>query len=418
MEYLVERNAKTFPLKETLYDWFVRYNPLYFASAMLVLAGAWQLSRGLAEAGAINGRIIPLGLLEAYQFALIASAALMVHRARQVRPAVILGIFQILFLLDPTHELARIALQTSRPVGMTVLFLWAAGVPVLSVLLLRALKLCVTAETILAPFAAAAGIAAGPILLDENLLRPEVMFLLLTAYGCALSAWMVRRLPRLEPSEGRCLGWARTVRDRVIRAMALAWVFSYFIHLVSWSFIFDVFPAYGILMLAALTVLAAARAEASAWCAVAAILFVGGARPGAFGPVVLTAAAVLMIRYLTGSNRRVLVGAAVLGWFGGAFCGWTGGGFPLAPLLLTAAAVGALVILAVRFRWPAALLPAAPLLMLTRWPSARLGQTGRGILLFASGFLLLAVGLIVNLWLGKRLKERAVSSYEDAPPSP
>ena len=77
---------------------FVEYNPLYFASSLCILAGVFLLARELPrEAFASKFGIV--ASTEAYQFLLIAGAAVLL-RAGLKRPAAILGLTALVFLLD------------------------------------------------------------------------------------------------------------------------------------------------------------------------------------------------------------------------------------------------------------------------------------------------------------------------------
>ena len=63
-------------LRRLLHRWFVEYNPLALASAMLVLVGLNLLSKGLAERASVSGALGVALVAEVYALALISSAAL------------------------------------------------------------------------------------------------------------------------------------------------------------------------------------------------------------------------------------------------------------------------------------------------------------------------------------------------------
>ena len=97
------QEIRDFP-RRLLYRWFVEYNPLYFFSALCVLAGVLLVSRALPEAGLEGGRLILAGVVQLYELLLIGAAALLFRVAGQRRPAVMLAIVAIPFLFDWTFQ--------------------------------------------------------------------------------------------------------------------------------------------------------------------------------------------------------------------------------------------------------------------------------------------------------------------------
>ena len=88
------------------YRWFVEYNPLYFASALCVLGGVFLFARELPPDD-FGSKLGIVGATESYQALLLAGAWLLL-RARQRRPAVILGLASVVFLLDAALDGERI----------------------------------------------------------------------------------------------------------------------------------------------------------------------------------------------------------------------------------------------------------------------------------------------------------------------
>lgn len=98
--------------------WFVQYNPLFTASALLVLAGVFLVSRGVAAgSGAV---LVVDGVLDVYQWLLIGTAALLYRRLLERRPAVILGVIALVFLVDPTFELSTLSSRDDAFVAVVV----------------------------------------------------------------------------------------------------------------------------------------------------------------------------------------------------------------------------------------------------------------------------------------------------------
>ncbi len=87
--------------------WFVQYNPLFTASALLVLAGVFLVSRAVAaDSSAV---LVVDAVVDVYQWLLIGTAALLYRRLLERRPAVFLGVIALVFLADPTLELSALS---------------------------------------------------------------------------------------------------------------------------------------------------------------------------------------------------------------------------------------------------------------------------------------------------------------------
>jgi hypothetical protein len=85
--------------------WFVQYNPMFTASALCVLGGVLLVSCTLGT----NADVILTFVLEAYQWLLIGTAALLSRKMVERRAAAILGLIELVFLVDPTLQLASLA---------------------------------------------------------------------------------------------------------------------------------------------------------------------------------------------------------------------------------------------------------------------------------------------------------------------
>ncbi|HZE99717.1 MAG TPA: hypothetical protein VE981_22110 [Planctomycetota bacterium] len=84
---------------------FVEYNPLYFASALCILAGVFLVARELPQ-DAFASKASIVASTEIYQFLLIAAAAVLL-RAGLRRPAAILGLMCLVFMLDVAMNAER-----------------------------------------------------------------------------------------------------------------------------------------------------------------------------------------------------------------------------------------------------------------------------------------------------------------------
>ena len=69
-----------------LHRWFVQYNPLYFASALLVLAGLFLVATGLGVDD-VQSHAAVAGIAQLYQFLLIGAAWRLLARTGSRRPA-------------------------------------------------------------------------------------------------------------------------------------------------------------------------------------------------------------------------------------------------------------------------------------------------------------------------------------------
>jgi hypothetical protein len=85
---------------------FLEYNPFYFASSMCILAGVFLLARELPRE-AFGSKLGIVACTEAYQLLLIVGAAVLL-RAGLKRPAAILGLTALVFLLDAALNSERL----------------------------------------------------------------------------------------------------------------------------------------------------------------------------------------------------------------------------------------------------------------------------------------------------------------------
>ena len=98
------------PLLALIHECFVTYNPLYLASATLVLGGLWLVWRDLGSRVAMGGLGVA-AVAELYALSLIASAAVL-RSIGQRRIAVMLGLLAALYQCDVT-----LALETCSFLG-------------------------------------------------------------------------------------------------------------------------------------------------------------------------------------------------------------------------------------------------------------------------------------------------------------
>ncbi len=108
-------------VKSILRWWFIRYNPLYFFSAMFILTGV------VFVAGETGGdQLAELGLfavIQVYEWMLIGGAAFLINGIKQIRPAILLILLELVFLLDCTFRLETLVSHGFN--GMIVSISWA-----------------------------------------------------------------------------------------------------------------------------------------------------------------------------------------------------------------------------------------------------------------------------------------------------
>jgi hypothetical protein len=214
--------------------WFIQYNPLYFASALLVLAGVFLASAGLSDN--LRSHALLAGAAQLYEFALLGAAWLLLRWTRQKRPAVILGIVAFIFLFDAALFSERLA-----SLGRGALWL-SAALALLALAKLKLLERIFRLRAITPTFAIAALVLAALPLLPQAIeaaagcdtLR-EPLGLLFTWLGAPLLAWSLLRQPTRAWSELVSDDWSALVMARLDTALPLLITGLYAAHAVAWS---------------------------------------------------------------------------------------------------------------------------------------------------------------------------------------
>ncbi len=411
---------------ELIHYWFVQYNPLYFFSALCVLGGVYFLALeldGNTVAGTNRdwslGQVFLFAVIQLYELLLISAAGFLVHKVGLIRPAIILMMLEGLFLFDCTFRLETIS--HLGVTGSVVSVVWVGLAPVKVWLLGRALRIDIPRTVIWL----LAGGAAGLALMLQTLAVPDVnramIILIATWWGAALVALAVIVKPRISRSDTPGVA-SDDVSKRIAKSLLMLLGGIYFYHVlnyVTWVGVDDelVFgPMIGtvFLMVALLRV-----NEREIWMGAGLSLLFSIMYPFATFPMCVLATVVLLYRARQSGNARFIVGAVLIGYVATSVFAWTGGQPSLPPMWSTVVAVGLLGYLAWKLREPTAVLALAvggiaiagrydfnPMYLL---PQTRLGL---GILLIASGFLALTVGVWVNWWF--RSPTRALDHGEDA----
>lgn len=380
-----------------LHRWFVQYNPLYFTSALCVLAGAFLLTRDPADWD--NGQIALAGVIQVYELALIAGAAFLFNLPGQRRPAVILGITAIAFLFDVTFRSEGLA--SVGPHTLNAATAWAVLAALKLTLLAHALRVRLPVAHWVAWVLGALAIAAGPQLLAARVLDPEYVLVGACWLGLALAALAVWGMPEVR-CEVALDEWGRTVLNRVVRAAPLTWTGLYWTHVVTWCGIYELTLHPACFAPAILLLPLLARNQASAWILSTIALAVAW-RLASHWPDIFVHVAVLLslglgIKAFQAGWPRLHVAAILAAYLAAA--AHLAGGPPLAPPPLWLALVSAAVLLALAWRYRlgsalgAALLCAAPGVV----PHLPATQGGWGASLLGAGFAALAAGIAFNWW--------------------
>jgi hypothetical protein len=149
-------------LNDLFYHWFVKYNPLYFVSALCFLGGVFLASKGMRGINWIDGQVLLTGVIELYQILLLACSFILFRVISQTRPAVILVIMNIFFLFDCTYQTEHLSSVQSIGGFWTVLWIMLFALKLKCLTGIFRLKIPVIG--FLVPIFAAIGIAGAPYL--------------------------------------------------------------------------------------------------------------------------------------------------------------------------------------------------------------------------------------------------------------
>jgi hypothetical protein len=257
-------------MKRLFYGWFVQYNPLYFFSAMCILAGVFLLSQEFDSD--LYRQIFLLGVAQLYEVLLIGAAYYLIRFKSQRRPAVILGLLEIVFLLDGTMAAERLARPDAAMLAI------ALGMGVLGMIklwmLARLFGLRNIGPALRVGSAVLVFLPLAPHLVEwaPSDSGRQAVHMALSWLGAALFAWsLVHDRKRWESDlvEGE---WASTVLRRVAVVMPFLFAGLFVAHSIAWSLFLSIplSPAH----------------------AAPFLLVIGAARPREFRIVVASAAAV------------------------------------------------------------------------------------------------------------------------------
>jgi hypothetical protein len=368
--------------------WFVQYNPLYFFSALCVLAGVLLISGSLPEAGLDRGRLYLAGVVQLYELLLIGAAALLFRAAGQRRPAVMLAIVAIPFLFDWTFQTETLSVVGEG--GIIAVSVWAALVPIKMLLLARTFRLRVPA-VLLSILAVASVVVAGmPQIMNRAAVDAGKVHLGSVWLFAALVAAASRSWPRIRSSE-KLDPWGHTVLHRTLRATGTMWSGLYLVHAGTWMVQFNVDPHPLHVVPFVLLIPFLFRFESIVWLSAAGAIAISTPYPATVAPTAAFVGLLFVIHAYGLGRRRAYVGAVLSFHVGLWTTGWQGGPYPEPDLLLSLITAVALLAVAWRNRLPTAVLAAVAVLLLV--PRSILEW---GVTVLAIGFIALLAGVMIN----------------------
>jgi hypothetical protein len=387
-------------IRKALDVWFVQYNPLYFLSALSILAGVLVTSQGVFEIGWERGELALSAVVQAYELLLIGGAAILFRAARLRRPAVILALIEVFFLFDMTLRTEGLASVAAHGLGAATV--WVVLIPLKLMALLWIFRLRIRPGLVVLPTVAALGISEGPQLLSLFDGGQVNVHLFLTWFGSAVGACALWLGPKLESREDLNL-WGRTVLRRSGIAVGYIWAGLYFLHLGAWCMQFSLGPTWAhvaplvLLMLLVLRL----RREFWVWTACAGALALALPYPPAVAPTALACGFVAAVWAYRRGQPRVCVCAILALYFAAITVGWLEGPLPRPRLDLTIVFTAAFAALLVLWRLPLSAL--AGIAIWGPWARELIPESKLelGITLLAAGFIALVLGVTYS-WEKRR----------------
>jgi hypothetical protein len=225
-------------LRRLLDEWFIVYNPLYFASALCFLAGVWLGSGELAPFDWRLGDLLLLGIVQAYELTLIGGAWLL-WRAGMRRPATILLLLEALFFFDPTCEIETLTHLEPWDLPLAAGWLVLAAFKIWTLSRIFGVKLNVWAWILILGLAAL--IVSAPLLLDAYPAAGGALHPLALLVMSCLAALRFSGLCDFKTGDGEPA--ASGVAHRCLGAVMSLAIGLSLLHFLSWFLVFDVEPS-------------------------------------------------------------------------------------------------------------------------------------------------------------------------------
>jgi hypothetical protein len=224
-------------INQLAYTWFVKYNPLYFISALCFISGVLFVSRGMPQIDWIDGQIVLTAVIESYEILLLVGSFILYRKISQTRPAVILAMLNIIFLFDCTFQTEH--LSTLKYLGGLSTVIWLLLFAAKLGVLLWIFRLKLPAIGFIVPILAAIGMTGTPYLLGYTNLDKATVHLLITWYGVVLASLVLWFQPAVT-SKDTLDQQGKMILLRITRAAWLIWGGLYLYHIISWIRIWDI----------------------------------------------------------------------------------------------------------------------------------------------------------------------------------
>ena len=380
-------------LNDLFYHWFVKYNPLYFVSALCFLGGVFLASKGMRSINWIDGQVLLTGVIEFYQILLLGSSFILFRIISQTRPAVILAIMIIFFLFDCTYQTEHIS--SVKFIGGIWTVFWIVLLAFKLKFLAAIFRLKIPVIGFLFPILAALGIAGAPYLFYYTNMDKSFIHLMMTWYGVILASLVLWFRP-MAICRDKLDAMATSVLNRAVNAAWLIWGGFYLFHLISWIRFFDIMitPAN----VAPLFILLAfiSRHEGFTWSGCIMAVILSSANPSLFWLGALLAGVVFFINGWMNRQARLYIGAIIAVHFLLTALGWETGPFPSPAPWLSALTGISLLAIAWFFRLVSASLIAVLGAMVYWNPRGPRDIIDWGSLFIAIGFASLVAGVVIN----------------------
>ncbi|MGD2271515.1 MAG: hypothetical protein PVI06_14020 [Desulfobacterales bacterium] len=376
-----------------LYEWFVKYNPLYFISAACFVFGVFLVSKGMHNINWIDGQIILTAVIESYEILLLAGSFILYRVFAQTRPAVVLAIMNIFFLFDCTYQTEHLSSIPYYGAISTVFWILLFALKLKALVWIFQLKLPLVG--FLTAISSACGIAAAPYLLYYSSIDVSVIHLIMTWHGVVivvLFLWfrpVVMYKNALDAKSKKHLG-------RISRAAWMIWAGFYLFHLISWIRFFDI--DINLANIAPIFIILAfvTEDEISAWVGGVLTIIFSLSNPSMFWLAALASSLVFLLKGFKNGQSRLYIGTVLALHMSLLAAGWQHYPFPDPPLWLAISAALSLLAIAWIFRltssFSIALLGAAAF-----WnPRGPRDILEWGTLFIAVGFTTLVAGIIMN----------------------
>lgn len=395
MDNQITKENMSETLKELINYWFVKYNPFYFFSALCILSGVFLISRELNQQSLITGKFALAATVQTYEFFLVFGCVLLFRKLGQHRPAVILGLLEVLFIFDSTCETEL--LMSLGKIGLLLTFLWSTLIVVKIALLAWAFELKLAKEFFIIPAFAAFGLVFIPLLLDLGVLDRQSTHLLATWAFTGLVAIVLYTKPKII-CKLELDSWGNLVLERITKGIWTIWLTICSMHLLSYLVVYNSNLSLAHFAPPALLWLLFSKDEKIIWVSTVSTILISFTNVPMFVPTLLVVSLVLFLKARSLELPRLWVGALMIVYYALYTENLLFWDLPKFLIYLNLAIGGILFLITYRLRLISAGVIGTALVL---WPLSYYSQTissfGLGILLVVIGFLSLIAGLSFNL---------------------